>query len=166
MTDETLQSLQEGPIAERSAGATGPTALFPLLFWKRAVEKTLPIAIDCQHRGDRDQYELGDLDERFWPATTWYGHITDQQILAMALLYRGLTTPTLLALADAERPALKELCQSLLRTVNGLREDSLSSQRLGALAPWRETVFRAQDRLTQRREKVPATKFGKTGKDS
>ncbi|MHB8897802.1 MAG: hypothetical protein ACYC6Y_03540, partial [Thermoguttaceae bacterium] len=54
----------------------------------------------------------------FRPSTTWYRYIIDQQIRAMALRYRGLTTPTLLALADTERPELKELCQNLLRTVD------------------------------------------------
>jgi ribosomal protein S18 acetylase RimI-like enzyme len=39
-------------------------------------------------------YELGDLDDFFWPYTTWYRH-GDQ----VALLYHGGGTPTLIALA-------------------------------------------------------------------
>ena len=79
-------------------------------------------------------YELGDLDERFWPATTWYGHITNGEIRAMALLCRGLSTPTLLALADAELPELEELCQSLLRTVDHIGLN-VKSDNLPA-SPW------------------------------
>jgi ribosomal protein S18 acetylase RimI-like enzyme len=40
-------------------------------------------------------YELGDLDDFSWPYTTWY-----RQGDALALLYHGLATPTLLAFGD------------------------------------------------------------------
>jgi ribosomal protein S18 acetylase RimI-like enzyme len=39
-------------------------------------------------------YELGDLDDFFWPYTSWYRHDD-----AVALVYHGLETPTLIALA-------------------------------------------------------------------
>jgi ribosomal protein S18 acetylase RimI-like enzyme len=39
-------------------------------------------------------YELGDLDDFFWPYTSWYRHDD-----AVALVYHGLDTPTLIALA-------------------------------------------------------------------
>jgi ribosomal protein S18 acetylase RimI-like enzyme len=45
-------------------------------------------------------YELGDLDDRLWPDTAWYGLLEGQEILALALLYTGLSEPTLLALAS------------------------------------------------------------------
>jgi ribosomal protein S18 acetylase RimI-like enzyme len=64
-------------------------------------------------------YGLGDLDERFWPWTSWYGLVADGQIRAIALLYRGLTTPTLLALADAELPELEELVRDLCARLPG-----------------------------------------------
>jgi ribosomal protein S18 acetylase RimI-like enzyme len=47
-------------------------------------------------------YELGDLDDFFWPYTTWYRH-GDQ----VALLYHGGGTPTLIALAPP--PAAADL---------------------------------------------------------
>lgn len=40
-------------------------------------------------------YELGDLDDFFWPYTTWYRHGD-----ATALVYHGQPTPTLLAFAE------------------------------------------------------------------
>ncbi|WP_223884319.1 hypothetical protein [Micromonospora craniellae] len=42
-------------------------------------------------------YELGDLDDIFWPHTSWY-----RRGDAVALLYHGAVSPTLLALT---RPA-------------------------------------------------------------
>jgi RimJ/RimL family protein N-acetyltransferase len=42
-------------------------------------------------------YELGDLDDFFWPYTTWFRHDD-----ALALVYHGLPLPTLLALAPPE----------------------------------------------------------------
>lgn len=59
-------------------------------------------------------YALGDLDDRFWPATTWYGRIEAGEIRAVALVYSGLSLPTLLALGDEEMPHLEELVRSIL----------------------------------------------------
>lgn len=54
-------------------------------------------------------YELGDLDDDFWPYTTWY-RVDD----AVALLYHGAGQPTLLALDRPERlPAVTTLLSSL-----------------------------------------------------
>jgi ribosomal protein S18 acetylase RimI-like enzyme len=58
-------------------------------------------------------YELGDLDDRFWPDTIWYGLLEGEEIRALTLLYTGLSEPTLLALASGE-PAF--LAQLLRRT--------------------------------------------------
>lgn len=59
-------------------------------------------------------YGLGDLDERFWPWTEWYGLVDGDCLRALALVYRGLTLPTLLALADEELPELKRLVRGVL----------------------------------------------------
>ncbi len=45
-------------------------------------------------------YSLGDLDDFFWPYTTWYAQKLDGEIKAIALLYVGEELPTLLALSD------------------------------------------------------------------
>jgi len=42
-------------------------------------------------------YELGDLDEFFWPFTAWY--ILPDRRPEIALLYSGASLPVLLALA-------------------------------------------------------------------
>ena len=56
-------------------------------------------------------YLLGDLDDFFWPHTSWYGW-TQAQLGAIALLYAGDELPVLLALGrDTTAPAA--LLQSL-----------------------------------------------------
>ena len=58
----------------------------------------------------RYAYQLGDLDDHFWPYTSWYRHRD-----ALALLYHGIDPPTLLAIgAPADEPHLVELAEGLL----------------------------------------------------
>lgn len=46
-------------------------------------------------------YCIGDLDDFFWPHTTWFGLAEDENILSIALLYTGLETPTLLCFYES-----------------------------------------------------------------
>jgi GNAT superfamily N-acetyltransferase len=62
-----------------------------------------------RHNTPLHLYELGDLDEFFWPYTSWYALQETGQIRALALLYCNLEFPTLLAITDdldAERQLL------------------------------------------------------------
>ena len=43
-------------------------------------------------------YEIGDLDDFFWPYTTWYVSRDEHDLREVALLYLGSKPPTLLAL--------------------------------------------------------------------
>ena len=45
-------------------------------------------------------YSLGDLDDFYWPRTTYYGEDREQEISRVALLYRGEGLPILLALGS------------------------------------------------------------------
>ena len=45
-------------------------------------------------------YSIGDLDDFFWPYTTWFAKRSDTGLEAVALLYTGQPLPTLLALTD------------------------------------------------------------------
>ncbi len=58
-------------------------------------------------------YELGDLDDFFWPYTTWYALEEEGQITELALLYSALELPTLLAIAE-NLPAMGRLLELLL----------------------------------------------------
>jgi ribosomal protein S18 acetylase RimI-like enzyme len=58
--------------------------------------------VECFARRDTflHLYELGDLDDFFWPHTVWYAHKDDGgQVRHLALLYLDQSIPTLLALS-------------------------------------------------------------------
>jgi ribosomal protein S18 acetylase RimI-like enzyme len=57
-------------------------------------------------------YSIGDLDAFFWPYTTWYGFKSNGHINALALVYVGLSLPTLLALSN-EHDVMAELLTSI-----------------------------------------------------
>ncbi|MCB0166342.1 MAG: GNAT family N-acetyltransferase [Anaerolineae bacterium] len=58
-------------------------------------------------------YELGDLDDFFWPYTTWYAHRQVSDIEQAALVYSGISLPVLLALT---LPPFTEMA-ALLRSI-------------------------------------------------
>ncbi len=63
-------------------------------------------------------YSIGDLDDFFWPYTTWYGSISGGHLDAVALLYVGLSIPTLLAL-DNKPDAMAGLLTSIQHILPG-----------------------------------------------
>lgn len=58
-------------------------------------------------------YEIGDLDDLFWPHTTWYT-LKQKGCRPVLLLYTGLSLPTLLALTQEPLGAMKELILSAI----------------------------------------------------
>jgi ribosomal protein S18 acetylase RimI-like enzyme len=61
-------------------------------------------------------YSIGDLDDFFWPDTTWYGWQEDSEIQAVALLYSASDEPTLLALSE-QQDVMLELVQSIFHVL-------------------------------------------------
>jgi GNAT superfamily N-acetyltransferase len=59
-------------------------------------------------------YALGDLDDFFWPYTTWYALTDRQQIAQLALLYTGTPLPVLLGLTEEPTDQMRELLESML----------------------------------------------------
>src|SRR5256885_563652 len=59
-------------------------------------------------------YALGDLDEFFWPHTTWYALRDGSGIRQIALLYTGHSLPTVLAYAAEPVESMCELMAALL----------------------------------------------------
>jgi GNAT superfamily N-acetyltransferase len=49
-------------------------------------------------------YSLGDLDDFFWPCTTWYGWEEDGQLRDVALIYMSQTLPTVVGIS--RKPAV------------------------------------------------------------
>jgi ribosomal protein S18 acetylase RimI-like enzyme len=60
-------------------------------------------------------YALGDLDDFFWPFTTWYALEDAGELRAILLLYTAFETPTLMALGDQPYEPLYELLRSARR---------------------------------------------------
>lgn len=58
-------------------------------------------------------YGIGDLDDFFWPYTTWYALKSEEAIEAVVLIYSGMTPPVLVALDDDVSP-LQNLLLRLL----------------------------------------------------
>lgn len=56
-------------------------------------------------------YHIGDLDPFFFPYCTWYGLIEDNDLSDVVLVYRGLSTPTVLALSVT--PPMPQLVQAI-----------------------------------------------------
>jgi ribosomal protein S18 acetylase RimI-like enzyme len=54
-------------------------------------------------------YALGDLDDFFWPYTTWYALEEQGHIEEVALMYSGTPLPTLLALSAEPEGAMQRL---------------------------------------------------------
>ncbi len=59
-------------------------------------------------------YDLGDLDDFFWPHTTWYGLHDGEQVQQLALLYTGTSLPVLLAFAAPPEDTMDELLGAIL----------------------------------------------------
>jgi len=58
-------------------------------------------------------YELGDLDDFFWPQTLWFGLNDGGQTRALALLYAGAGLPVLIALSRQGGVHLEQLLAEL-----------------------------------------------------
>jgi ribosomal protein S18 acetylase RimI-like enzyme len=59
-------------------------------------------------------YLIGDLDDFFWPHTTWYTALVNGKIEAVALLYSGMTPSTFLLFHEGDLSCPKELIRELL----------------------------------------------------
>lgn len=58
-------------------------------------------------------YEIGDLDDFFWPYTTWYALKENDQIREIALLYTATSQPVLLALTAGDDGGLQRLVSGI-----------------------------------------------------
>jgi ribosomal protein S18 acetylase RimI-like enzyme len=83
-------------------------------------------------------YSLGDLDDFFWPQTTWYGWETDGGLQDIVLIYGGAGVPTVVGIG--EHPAA--LCERMGEVVPLLPERFYAH-----LSPGVEEVFRQTHRI-------------------
>ncbi len=59
-------------------------------------------------------YHLGDLDDFFWPYTTWYALQEDGEIKALNLFYSGIDPPVLLGIENDNLGDMKTLLETSL----------------------------------------------------
>ena len=58
-------------------------------------------------------FEVSDLDDQYWPYTSWFGLKDGGHLRQVALLYTGLPTPVLMANADQPYEMMADLLQRL-----------------------------------------------------
>ncbi len=102
-------------------------------------------------------YGIGDLDEFFWPYTTWYAARSNTEISAIALLYVGQSLPTLLALTE-HTASMHSLLESILH---------LLPQRFYAhLSPGVESTFRNTHHLDHNGEHLKMALLNQSAVDT
>jgi ribosomal protein S18 acetylase RimI-like enzyme len=62
-------------------------------------------------------YELGDLDEFFWPYTTWHALRDGNGLAASALVYSGTDLPVLIAMSDDRSGRMRQLLEGILHVL-------------------------------------------------
>ena len=80
-------------------------------------------------------YELGDLDDFFWPHTRWLAWEPDGQIEQLALLYDEPDPTVLLALEEEPAAGMAELLREIAPTLPRTLYAHLSPGLVSALAP-------------------------------
>jgi RimJ/RimL family protein N-acetyltransferase len=71
----------------------------------------------CRRNPSLHIYALGDLDDFFWPHTTWYAFREGGQVRQLVLLYTGHLLPTVLAYAELPIGPMRDLLRDLLRVL-------------------------------------------------
>jgi len=71
----------------------------------------------CRRNPALHLYALGDLDDFFWPHTTWYALHDRGQIQQLVLVYTGQPLPTVLAYAEQPIGPMLDLLRDLLRVL-------------------------------------------------
>lgn len=80
-------------------------------------------------------YALGDLDDFFWPSTTWYGLRRAGELRQVALVYAQPGLPVLLALDSGGEPSIGELVRRITYLLPRRIFAHLSGDAAAALEP-------------------------------
>ena len=89
----------------------------------------------CRRRPAVHAYELGDLDDFFWPHTRWLGWQPDGGVEQVALLYDEPDPPVLLAFAEEPGQGMLDLLRSVAADLPGRLYAHLSPALVDALSP-------------------------------
>jgi ribosomal protein S18 acetylase RimI-like enzyme len=71
----------------------------------------------CRRNPALHLYALGDLDDFFWPHTTWYALREGGQVRQLVLLYTGQPLPAVLAYAEPPVGLMRDLLREQLRVL-------------------------------------------------
>jgi RimJ/RimL family protein N-acetyltransferase len=71
----------------------------------------------CRANPSLHIYALGDLDDFFWPFTTWYALREQGQVRQLVLLYSGQPLPVIMAYAESPARLMLELMRDLVRVL-------------------------------------------------
>ncbi len=93
------------------------------------------IASFCRRRPAVHAYELGDLDDFFWPHTRWLGWQPGGRLEQLALLYDEPDPPVLLAFAEEPGHGMVDLLRSVAADLPGRLYAHLSPTLVDALSP-------------------------------
>ena len=85
-----------------------------------------------------NMYSIGDLDERFWPVTDWYGLSSAGRLQSVICIYKGGEIPTLMALIDIKDSCSAENMLELLTSISPRLPDYFFAH----LSPGLENYFR------------------------
>jgi RimJ/RimL family protein N-acetyltransferase len=71
----------------------------------------------CRNNPALHVYALGDLDDFFWPHTTWYALRESGQVRQLVLTYTGQPLPAVLAYAERPVGLMRDLLGDLMRVL-------------------------------------------------
>lgn len=105
-------------------------------------------------------YELGDLDDFFWPYTTWYGLKQDNRLTQTALIYDPGNAPILLALTSSQSEEMCSLVASLIPYLPQSFYTHLSSGVEQALTPNYQLISHGLHYKMSLHDHTPITQIG------
>ncbi len=99
---------------------------------KKLIEQCLRVNTDLHI------YSIGDLDDFFWPYTSWFGFEINNELKEIVLLYDGLEIPTLLAFTENSSTMI-----DLLKSIS----DTLPAEFYAHLSTGVEAFFQGTHKL-------------------
>ncbi len=79
-------------------------------------------------------YSLGDLDDDFWPHTTWFGAVDNGKIRAICLIFTMYETPLVQAISEPENKEIHGLLSAIASKMPDTARIHFTSSAVGALA--------------------------------
>ncbi|MDP6824066.1 MAG: GNAT family N-acetyltransferase [Dehalococcoidia bacterium] len=82
---------------------------------------------------DKHVYRLGDLDDTFWPRTSWYGARKGDELRAICLVFSLYDPSNVVAISEPDNDAMPALLNAIAADLPDFSEIHLGPEALGAL---------------------------------